>query len=146
MLTRYSLRFVLLFLSLSAFATDGVDCPDGMGGNLPIDNAQALHWKTSTKNQFMSRSHISSTILKMLPDRNGHVHFIAKVGPVVNTNDICNSDTIEVVYNVEFGSVNAKDLQEGSTVTACGDYITSTQPTERYQASPACRESFTGFT
>ena len=129
---------VFLTLSIAAYAADGVDCADGMGGFLPVDNSPVLQWKRSTKNQFLSRSNISGTILKVLENRNGHVHFIAKIGSVVNAGDLCNSDTIEVVYNVEFGVVNSRDLKEGAPVQACGDYITSTQPTERYQASPAC--------
>ena len=78
-------------------------------------------------------------VVKTLPARNGHVHFIISIGKNMDSQSICNSDTLEVVYNSEFGAINpAVDIRPGQHVQACGDYITSIKPTQRYPVSLAC--------
>ncbi len=95
---------------------------------LPVDNAEVIHWKSTTPNQTLERAHVSGTIDRIYSKENGHEHFEIQIGPG-------SSDTIEVVYNISFGSL--PELQVGMTVEACGDYITSNQATSQYPASPS---------
>ena len=90
-------------------------------------NDQVIAWKTSTPNQHLERGHVAGIIKEVYPDRNGHTHFSIKIGNGPK-------DTIEVIYNVEFGAI--PNLATGMQVEACGDYITSTAATLQYQASP----------
>lgn len=135
-----------LLLSQLAMAMDAVpSCPafalkqqnGGDPGSLPVNNDQVLRWKRageqdSSNNNYHDRGHVQGTVVQVYPDRNGHNHFSVKVGPDAN-------DTVEVVYNQDFGSV--PDPQVGMPVEACGDYITSVAPTpgpsgQTYPASP----------
>jgi hypothetical protein len=95
--------------------------------DLPENNAQVLHWKRTTKNQFRERGHIVGTITAVFPDHSGHDHIEVTIGSR-------EGDTIEIIYNEDFGEVPNPVL--GMNVEACGDYITATQDTGRYPKSP----------
>jgi hypothetical protein len=66
-------------------------------------------------------------VSSILPDRNGHAHFVIQIGKRAD-------DTIEVIYNEDFGKMPTPKV--GATVQACGDYITSTAQSGPYPASP----------
>ena len=116
----------LLFFSWAANAGN-LDCVDGKGQPLPVNNAQIVVWKHSTPNQFLARGHAAGTITKLYPDHNGHTHFEITLSQTAN-------ETLEVIYNQSFGSLPA--LAPGMAVDTCGDYITSTAAANGYQASP----------
>ncbi|MCM2278445.1 MAG: DUF3465 domain-containing protein [Oligoflexia bacterium] len=103
------------------------ECP-AYGRDLPVDNSQVLHWKRTTPNQFRERAHVSGVLLRLFPDRNGHEHFEIQIGSQPG-------DTIEVVYNQEFGALPER-LVPGMAVEACGDYITATAPTQPTPTAP----------
>lgn len=103
-------------------------CLDTKGRVLPIDNDQVIDWKNSTPNQFKGRAHVSGPVVLVYPDKNDHSHFLIQIGKDEN-------DTLEVIYNINFGELPA--LTDGDQVEACGDYITSNAPYQRYPASPA---------
>lgn len=115
--------------TISGWAAATGPIPDCMtrGRTLAIDNSQVLDWKKTTANQFHSRGHIQGLLVQALPDHSGHHHLSVQIGPDSN-------DTIEVIYNEAFGPM--PNYHVGSTIEACGDYITSNQPTPRYPASP----------
>lgn len=102
-------------------------CMDA-GRRLEIDNEQALHWKRTTPNQFKARARIAGILIREYPDRPSHGHLQVQIGPRAD-------DTIEAIFNEDFGRL-PNDLRPGARVEACGDYITSNAPTDRYQASP----------
>ena len=114
-----------LFLSVLAKATP--TCLDPSGKEVPLNNQKVLGWKESTANQFLARARISGVVQDIYPDRNGHYHFQAKIGPNAK-------DTIELIYNISFGEI--RRIVPGLNVEACGDYITSNAPTQNYQPSP----------
>jgi hypothetical protein len=130
-----------LYGSGLSFAGDAIPvCPEftlraqngGNPGDLRVNNDEVLKWKTSTENQFHARGHVTGTIAKIYPDRNGHEHFSIKIGP----ND---TDTVEIIYNQSFGQM--VEPRVGMPVEACGDYITSSAPSPgpagvTYPASP----------
>lgn len=118
---------VSLFLSVSAFANGAAPDCLAAGQILAPNDAQVIDWKNTTQNQFHSRAHIQGTLVKAYPDHSGHHHFEVKIG----AND---SDTIEVIYNEAFGSV--PQVQPGSQIEACGDYITAKTQSGPYPASP----------
>jgi uncharacterized protein DUF3465 len=120
--------FIVSFLvSVSAYAADAVpDCKAG-GQTLAPNEAQVINWKNTSQNQFHSRAHVVGTLVQQYPDHSGHHHFKVKIGP--NT-----SDTVEVIYNESFGAL--PQVQPGSQIEACGDYITSKKKSGPYPASP----------
>lgn len=121
--------FVALAFLLSSFALASVSTPDCIDGGAPlaVNNDTILNWKQTTANQFKARGHILGSLQKIYPDHTGHTHFEVKIGAG-------NKDTIEVIYNEEFGRM--PDLVIGMKVEACGDYITSNKPGRSYPASP----------
>lgn len=117
-----------LLLSFNAHADFGA--PDCLAGKsaIAIDNDQVITWKRTTKNQFHARGHVRGVLRQEYPDRSGHHHLQIQIdGSATN-------DTLEVVYNDSFGRLPA--MKVGTVIEACGDYITSNQPTRRYPASP----------
>lgn len=127
-------RLVLVLASVFSFTAhaylENEKTPACMDGNqeVQIDNEQVLVWKKTTKNQYLDRGYVSGTVSKLPFMKNGHSHFFIKIGPGAK-------DNLEIIYNVEFGSMPKVKMNE--TVIVCGDYITSTKPTGRYEASPA---------
>lgn len=101
-------------------------CP-AYNRDLPENNAQVLHWKRTTQNQFRERGHISGVITEVYANHNGHRHFAVRIGKY-------DEDTIEVIYNEDFGRLGK--VAEGMTVKACGDYITSSGGSGPYPKSP----------
>ncbi len=124
-----TLKYIIATLLASSVAFAGSNAPDCLAGGqtLSENDAQVINWKTTTKNQYLGRAHIVGTLVQQYPDHSGHHHFEVKIGS--NT-----SDTIEVIYNEAFGAI--PQMQAGSQIEACGDYITSNQPTGSYPASP----------
>lgn len=114
---------VCMALSTSAFAR--LICY-GNGSELNVNNEQVLRWKLSTQNQFKARAHVSGKVTKLYAGNPEHTHFQATIGRRAK-------DTLEVVFNNEFG--RTLKVKVGDEVEACGDYITSTKPTQ-YPVSP----------
>jgi hypothetical protein len=121
----FLISFFLAENSTAAFASP--PCLDLNSNEVLARNEQVLKWKTSTPNQFLSRAHVTGVVENIYPDRNGHDHFQLRLGPHPK-------DTLELVYNQSFGEIGA--LVPGSSVEACGDYITSNAPTQIYEPSP----------
>jgi hypothetical protein len=110
-----------------AFSSDAA--PPCLAGNrpVPINNAQALVWKTSTANQYTARSHVMGRVAKVYPNQSDHNHFSLQIGPNAR-------DTIEVIYNIEFGQL--PQMAVGMEVEACGDFINSFAQAGPYPPSP----------
>jgi hypothetical protein len=126
-LVKLSVLSWLSILPLLAFASDAVPPCNANGRPIPVNNAQALQWKTSTHNQFRSRSHILGRVEKVYSDQTDHNHFSLQIGPSP-------SDTIEVIYNIEFGQLPR--MAVGMQVEACGDFINSFAQAGPYPPSP----------
>jgi hypothetical protein len=116
-----------MLFSHAAFAWGVPECLSE-GRDLPIDNEQVLEWKHSTANQFLARAHVEGTVSHVFNDHSDHEHFLINIGSSPD-------DTLEVIYNEDFGTVPQPYV--GMRVEACGDYITSTEQTGQYPASPA---------
>ena len=121
-----NLLFVILFFLSAGASAQQMECLAG-GQGLGINNAAVLQWKVSTNNQYRNRGHILGNLVKAYPDHSGHHHFEVQIGSKP-------TDTIEVIYNEEFGAVPS--VQPGAKVEACGDYITSNAQAGGYPASP----------
>lgn len=102
------------------------ECMDH-GQALSINNAQVIQWKTTTQNNYTARGHIQGTLQQIYPDQTGHHHLEVRIGQDP-------ADTIEVIYNEDFGSTPAVHI--GSQIEACGDYITANQQSGHYPPSP----------
>ena len=117
----------IFFLFLTTTVLASPPCPDGMGGEIQINNEQVLTWKKSTPNQYLNRAKVKGVVQDIYPERKTHYHFQIKIGPK-------EKDTLEVIYNIGFGEINR--IVPGMNAVACGDYITSNAPTDVYQPSP----------
>jgi len=127
---RLSTRFFifgLIFWSFIAVAADPTPVCLSYGKPLEVNNAQVLHWKRTTRNQFRERGNVQGKIVEIYSDKNGHDHFSVLIGRK-------QEDTIEFIYNQDFGAL--PDLREGMNVQACGDYITATAQSGPYPPSP----------
>jgi hypothetical protein len=125
----YGLALSTVFCVLNAttaFADQAPDCLSA-GNVLAVNNDQILNWKTTTKNSFESRAHISGVVVTVYPDASGHHHMSVRIGEQA-------TDTVEVVYNEDFGSVPA--YGPGSQIEACGDYITAFAQAGVFPPSP----------
>lgn len=125
------LQGLLLFTQLFIVSAGAMDCLDGIGAKLSIDNAQVLRWKTTTVNQFQARGYIVGTVMDIYPNHTGHAHFAIDLDPAPGAHV---KDAIEVIYNMNFGPL--PPVRVGMKVEACGDYITSNAPAGSYPASP----------
>jgi hypothetical protein len=121
---------LITFFNISSlsFAQDQIpNCLTNSGELLNINNDQVLKWKETSQDQFHSRGHIFGSLVNIFPDATGHHHMSVLIGPN-------NQDTIEVIYNEDFGPMPA--LKIGDKIEACGDYITSRGTVGSYPASP----------
>lgn len=124
---RLLLSWSFALATLPAFAAPVDETCMDHGHALNVMNEQVIQWKNSTANAFLARARVSGTVDKVFPDHSGHRHFSMKIGPNVN-------DHIEVIYNISFGNMPIPNL--GTTVEACGDYITSIAQTGSFPPSP----------
>jgi hypothetical protein len=116
-----------LLLPTFSFASDAVPLCMDKTRPIPVNNSQALQWKKSSPNQYRARGHILGRVLKVYPNQSDHNHFAIQIGPSPK-------DTIEVIYNVEFGTLPR--MAVGMEVEACGDYITASAQSGPYPPSP----------
>ncbi len=126
-LTKLTVLGWLSILPTLAISSDAVPPCIANGRPIPINNAQALAWKGSTPNQFRARSNILGRVVRVYPNQSDHNHFSLQIGPGPR-------DTIEVIYNVEFGQL--PQIAIGMQVEACGDFINSFAQAGPYPASP----------
>jgi hypothetical protein len=70
--------------------------------------------------------------VSVILDRQSHLHLEIDIGTAGKP--AARNEHIEIVYNKSFGKVD--DVKTGSTVEACGDYITSNAKSGGYEASP----------
>jgi hypothetical protein len=105
------------------------EIPECLSGReqLEVDNEQVIKWKASTRNQFKARAHVRGRVVKRYQERPSHLHFSIEL-------EDGSGDRLEVIYNKAFG--DCPTPASGQVVVACGDYITSNAPTDRYPASP----------
>ena len=125
MISKLVTVFLALF-SVAALADSAPDCID-RGTALQINNEQVIRWKSSTRNSFQARARVSGPVTQVYPDHSGHHHFQI-------TLDNVGSNTLEVIFNEDFGTVPA--IHTGMQIEACGDYITSIAQSGPYPASP----------
>jgi hypothetical protein len=117
----------LILTGTIGMATDSIPECMASGKAIGINDEQVINWKNTTANKFHSRAHIKGKLVINYPDRNGHNHMEVLIGPN-------NQDTIEVIYNKGFGELTG--LNPGAIIEACGDYITSSDISGSYPASP----------
>lgn len=118
------LAIILIGTALNAQGSPVCLAKDGQ--TLPIDDANALNLEATTPNQYTTEAHVEGVISDIYPDHSGHNHFAIQFPGT--------SGGIEVVYNQSFGAL--PELSPGMTVEACGEFITSTEATSQYPASP----------
>ena len=126
--TALYLLFCGLTLSLNSIAGPADSLPHCLsqdGAELAIDNNLVLKLEQTTQNQFKTQAHVLGVVSDLYPDHSGHQHFAIKFPD--------NGGQIEVVYNTVFG--NLPVISVGTSVEACGEYITSNAATSQYPAS-----------
>ena len=128
MIQTHFLLALVLVLSLQDAVAAKIDCLDERGQALGIINESVIEWKQNTPNQTKKRARVFGNIVRLFRNRTGHHHFEIALGKNP-------SDTLEVIYNDNFGDLG--DLNLGSQVEACGDYITATRQAGPYPPSPS---------
>lgn len=103
-------------------------CLDGRN-EMKIDNQRVIDMKHNTPNQYLDRGFIDGVVVRPPSTQNGHQHF-----SLILSNN--NKDTIEIVYNNDFGTMPQRPVRVGDHVVICGDYITSFARGGGYDASP----------
>jgi hypothetical protein len=101
---------------LNGEAQPAPPCLDGNRRPLSLNNAQVVQWRTSTRDQFHERGFVQGVVTDIYPDKTGHEHFALDL-------DQSGGGDIEIIYNKDFGAL--PEIRIGTTVVACGDYITA---------------------
>lgn len=118
---------LVVLLPVLAQATDAIPHCYFKGSDLPVDNARVEELERTTANQYKTQGHVRGILTQIYADHTGHKHFAIEFEGIPGAG-------IEVIYNEVFGAL--PELKVGMVVEACGEYITSTQPTGHYPASP----------
>lgn len=107
----------LLLFSNVTFASANIPICKNRNEVLGFNNEQILNWRKTEKNKFLSRALIKGTIVGVIENRQGHIHFEVDF----DNNPATKNDRVEVIYNVEFGDL--PDFRNGDELIACGDFI-----------------------
>lgn len=110
---------VLTFIVLSSSFSWAVKIPACMdrAERLDFNESQVLSWIDFTDNKFIGRAFVRGVIVRVLEDRQNHVHFEVDFDRNLQTTD----DRIEVVYSTKFGPV--PENRSGDELIACGDFV-----------------------
>ena len=136
----FSLLLVITALFVGApFAQASADvdmkrlpvCEDEDGRRMEPNNEQVIAWKSSTPSRWQNRALVVGVVAEVLPNKNGHVHLDVDLGEGLGKGF---RNHVEIIYNLKFGEL--VDVQEGSQIVACGDYITATERNGNYPPSP----------
>ncbi|MDG0816212.1 DUF3465 domain-containing protein [Bdellovibrio svalbardensis] len=108
---------ILLLSSQAVLASEHIPACKNKNTVISYNNEQVLGWKFSEKSKFLSRAFIKGSIVGIIENRQGHIHFEVDFDKDLTTNN----DRVEVIYNVEFGEL--PDFRVGDELIACGDFI-----------------------
>lgn len=125
-----SILFSIVFASSSANAfLENAKTPVCLdfSDEISIDNSHALRFKSEQKNGALTRAYIQGKVISIPETHGSHDRFSISIGPK-------STDTVEVIYNKEFGTMPA--VRTGEEVIVCGDFINSFAQTGRYPPSP----------
>ena len=129
-MARMTFSFILASFSIALSANAAVQpipCLSVQAGTA-IGNTDAWVPQWKAKMGTRVRGNLFGIFTRILPSNSTHTHFEMRVPTVVN-GAMASSDVVEVVYNDEFGSLPR--MHQGSTVEACGDFITVNNSPDR---------------
>jgi hypothetical protein len=112
------LSFFLLisFFSAFSYAAKIPACMDRTE-RLDFNENKVLVWRDLTDNKFIGRALVRGFIVRVMEDRQNHIHFEIDFDGNFSTTD----DRIEVVYSTKFGPV--PENRKGDELIACGDFV-----------------------
>lgn len=120
MKTAFSALILLIaFATSSAFAKGLPACFDRKD-RIDFNESQVLAWKEFTENKFLARAFVRGIAVRLIEDRQKHIHIEVDLDKDMNTTD----DRVEIIYNTKFGTL--PDFRYGDEVIACGDFIKDT--------------------
>ena len=110
---------LFLLISLSAVVSLAAKIPACMDRTerLDFNENKVLVWRDLTDNKFVGRAFVRGMIVRVMEDRQSHVHFEVDMDRNLATTD----DRIEVVYSTKFGPV--PENRHGDEMIACGDFV-----------------------
>jgi hypothetical protein len=110
---------VFILISLSSAFSYAAKIPACMNRTerLGFNENQVLVWRDLTDNKFIGRALVRGFIVRVMEDRQNHIHFEIDFDGNFSTTD----DRIEVVYSTKFGPV--PDNRQGDELIACGDFV-----------------------
>lgn len=107
---------LLLCLPSLAFANRTI-CKSG-DDVLPFNEGQVIEWLSSKgQKRFISRAHIQGIIVRMIEDRQNHIHLEVDMDTDLNTK----TDRVEVIFNTNFGTL--PQFRPNDPIIACGDFV-----------------------
>lgn len=113
-------RLALLLCLLLAYSAPGFAkvpaCMDKKE-RLEFNESQVLTWRDLMEKKFTARAFIKGVIVRIMEDRQKHVHFEVDLDADLSTNE----DRIEVIYNTKFGPL--PENRSGDELIACGDFV-----------------------
>lgn len=112
----WGLFFGILISASLGFGGGYPPCKDKKR-TLDFNQDMLLNYRDQMEPKFKTRGFIKGTLMKVLEDRQRHVHFEVDFDGSTATED----DRIEVIYNTSFGSL--PDHRPGDEIIACGDFI-----------------------
>lgn len=114
---KLTLLSLFLLLSFDVFASDRIPQCFDRKSRMDYNENQVLNWREFMENKFTARALVDGTLVRLMEDRQGHVHFEIDLDEDLNSTD----DRIEIVYNVKYGAL--PEYQPGDKIIACGDFV-----------------------
>ncbi|MFS4458030.1 hypothetical protein [Bdellovibrio sp. HCB2-146] len=110
--------FLVLILSTSlTWAAGKIPACMDKTERLSFNESRVLMWRELTEQKFVGRAFVRGVIVRLIEDRQNHMHFEVDLDGNLSTQD----DRVEVIYNTKFGALT--DYRIGDQVIACGDFI-----------------------
>ncbi len=108
--------FLVLFSSSVFAQTKAPACLDKKE-RMEFNDNRLLLYRDEMEMKFQARGFIKGTLIKVIEDRQNHVHFEVDLDEDLKTSD----DRLEVIYNTKFGPL--PEYNSGDEIIACGDFI-----------------------
>lgn len=110
---------LFIFITLFSVFTNAAKIPACMDRTerLDFNENNVLVWRDLAANKFIGRALVRGLIVRVMEDRQNHVHFEVDFDGNFSTTD----DRIEAVYSTKFGPVPENRI--GDELIACGDFV-----------------------
>lgn len=112
-------KYILAFFVFTWFGIQVSAAPACLDNKKPMtyNHEKLLNLRESMPKKFTARAYVRGKIVRVMEDRQNHIHFEVDFDGDFQTSD----DRLEVIYNRKFGPV--PDFRSGESLIACGDFV-----------------------